>query len=765
MRVESLNGEWKLYYWRQDRSSVGRPSDLAQSGMESVPATVPGNVELDLVSAGKLGDPLIGDGVRQLRDLELNEWWYEKEFLVADAFHPGKVEMVFHGVDCLATYWLNGVLLGASENMLVEHRFNVTEHLMKGKINRLHVRLRSPLMAALEEEYDPGYVSWHIDWDRLWIRKAAHSYGWDIMPRALSAGIWRSVELVFHGPYEILDAYVQTIAADDKQARLALFFQLGMPPAALMENLSLRLSGACKNSQFEFLSAVRFSSGALSNGFHVPNPELWWPRGYGEAHLYEATLEFLVNGNIEASRNLQFGIREVELVRSDVAGDRDGQFLLKINNTPILCKGTNWVPADVFHSRDAERIPSILAMAVELNCNIVRCWGGNVYEDHSFFDLCDRNGLMVWQDFSMACAPYPQDERFLEKVRQEGISVVRKLRRHASIVLWCGDNECDYLYVDPDKNRITREVLPQVIAKCDPFRPYLPSSPYLSPTYILEKAASSPPEDHIWGPRDYYKSPYYTDHKAHFVSEIGYHGCPNVSSIRKFIDEPHVWPWQDNRQWILHSTDMADNPYRVELMANQIRELFGFIPDSMEDFVLASQISQAEAKKTFIEMTRLKKWRRTGIIWWNLMDGWPQFSDAIVDYFFGKKLAYHYIRRSQESVCLMVREPENWAVEVMAGNDSNQASRGDYRIVDADGDRLLAEGAFQVEANENASLVRIPISRSDKKLILLEWTIGDEKHGNHYLLGQPPFSLSQYKLWLKRIASLEGDFDAESVGH
>ena len=145
------------------------------------------------------------------------------------------------------------------------------------------------------------------------------------------------------------------------------------------------------------------------------------------------------------------------------------------------------------------------------------------------------------------------------------------------------------------------------------------------------------------------------------MSEIGYHGCPGLSSIKRFVDEQHVWPWQDNPQWVLHSTDMTGNPYRIKLMANQVKELFGAIPDNIEDFILASQISQAEAKKFFVEMTRLNKWRSTGLIWWNVMDGWPQFSDAIVDYYFNKKLAYYYIRRVQQPVCVMVDEPQGLA--------------------------------------------------------------------------------------------------------
>ena len=235
---------------------------------------------------------------------------------------------------------------------------------------------------------------------------------------------------------------------------------------------------------------------------------------------------------------------------------------------------------------------------------------------------------MVWQDFSMACAIHPQTPEFLEVMRQEAISVVRKLRNHASLVLWSGDNEVDASYydagLDPAHNKITREILPSVVFQCDPYRTYLPSSPYMSPEVIATGNLQLMPEDHLWGPRDYFKSPFYTEHKAHFVSEIGYHGCPNLSSIKRFIDERHRWSWQDNPQWILHSTDMTGNPYRINLMANQVKELFGTVPDNIEGFILGSQVSQAEAKKFFLEVTHIvfRRWLPT-VLWRKVADGTP----------------------------------------------------------------------------------------------------------------------------------------------
>ncbi|MBN2308035.1 MAG: glycoside hydrolase family 2, partial [Candidatus Hydrogenedentes bacterium] len=456
-----------------------------------------------------------------------------------------------------------------------------------------------------------------------------------------------------------------------------------------------------------------------------------------------------------------------EVARMDRAPDPEGHFVFRVNGTPIMVKGSNWVPLDAFHGRDAERVDAAVGLFADLGCNMIRCWGGNVYEDTRFFDLCDENGILVWQDFAFACCRYPQDEAFLARVRAEAESVVVKRRNHASLALWCGDNEIDGVYtadgLDPANNRISREVLPQVVHRLDPHRHYVPSSPYACPG-----AGGARPEEHLWGPRGYYKGPYYSHHSAHFIGEIGYHGCPNASSIRRFIDEEHVWPWQDNAQWRIHDvthTRRAAGRDRIKLMANQIREVFGAVPEDLESFVLASQIVQAEAKKYFIESTRLRKWATSGLLWWNVIDGWPQFSDAVVDYYFGKKLAYHAIRRVQAPVCVIIGEngSEKYRPVVVA-NDTREDAEVEYRVWDADTDETAAAGAFRVPANENWQVARLRAYASEQRLYLIEWRVGGAVFGNHYLAGTPPFALDQCRTWLRRIAGLEPRFDADAVG-
>jgi len=419
-----------------------------------------------------------------------------------------------------------------------------------------------------------------------------------------------------------------------------------------------------------------------------------------------------------------------------------------------MCKGSNWVPLDAFHSRDAGRYEKALALVKDIGCNILRCWGGNVYEQHRFYDFCDRNGIMVWQDFSMACRIYPETAEFLKEIEKEVLWVVRALRNHPSIILWAGDNEVDELissFANPSINRITRQVIPSILHQNDIGRPYLPSSPYISDAVCQNKAGLRPSEEHVWGPRDYYKSSFYKENRAHFISEIGYHGCPSLESIRKFITPEKLWPYQNNSEWILHSSDQAGNDMRVMLMEKQVRQLFGTVPTNPEDYILASQISQAEAKKYFIERMRVGRPEKTGIIWWNLLDGWPQMSDAVVDYYFTKKLAYGYIKRSQAPFCLIADEISHWKTRIFACNDTLGQRSGHFTVTDAETKEVLLDRDFTAEANTSTCIGELPLYYSSRKMLLIQWEANGETGFNHYLCGYPPFDLSWYQNILKEL--------------
>jgi beta-mannosidase len=675
---------------------------------------------------------------------------------------------VFDGLDTIATVWLNGQEVGQSDNMLISHRFDITDQLRHDGENALVVRLGSALREAQRYEYPPGLLSPDDRPESLWIRKAPHMYGWDILPRIVSAGIWRSVRLEAIPAVHIEDLYFWTDGITLDDPRLGVHIRASGTPHDF-DTLSLRLRGVCGDSHFDHTQPLEFPQGRFV--VTVPNGRLWWPRDYGDPWLYDVEAELLVGDAVVDRRTQRIGLRELRLDRTE-AGGPDGRFRFVINGTSIQISGSNWVPLDAVHSRDIERVDAALALAADVNCRMLRGWGGNVYESDRFYDLCDEYGILVWQDFAFACARYPQTDEFAARVAREAASVITRLRNHASLAVWCGDNECDDNWVvgelRPEMNRLTREVLPRAVRTYDPYRPFVPSSPYIAPGITLNPTYSTQlPEQHLWGPRASFKSPFYSQHTAHFIGETGYHGCPSPSSLARFIPAEQLWPW-DNPSWRAHAVEhwrrQRRDYDRNELMVNQVREFFGEVPATLAEFAMASQIVQAEALKFFIEHARLLWPSCSGILWWNLIDGWPQLSDAVVDYYFSKKLAYFYIRRMQQPLCLLMDEPDGWESTLSIGNVGRRERQGHYRVWDAsDGSEILA-GIFAAAANTNTVLGQVRASLGVPRLLIMEWESDDVHGASHYLMGNAPFDFARYRdRWLPKLAALHAGFSLAEI--
>lgn len=759
-----LGGDWHFAYSEQPcQEEMHSSEDLRRNGLAVFDCEVPGNFELDLFANGLIDEPFYGMNTAKLRRYESFHIWYYCNF-IANPVPNNECDILFEGIDCFADIYLNGKYLGSTDNMLVEHILRVDD-LLDGQ-NELFVHIKPAVVEALRYDYYNELFSANRAAESLYVRKAPHMYGWDIMPRIVSAGIWKPLYLRFREQERIDHVYLRSIsiAPDESIAELLLDYNLHISPPGkdLYEIMITGISGGSNFSERRKVTSCckgRF-------GFSVKSPLIWKPRNRGKANLYDVNVKLLKNGNVIDDVSFKHGIRTVELVRTSVTDSKgSGEFCFIINGEKVFITGTNWVPADAFHSRDAERIPKMMELVNDIGCNMIRCWGGNVYESDRFYDICDENGVLVWQDFSMACALYPHSENFQKALETEIRKVVRRIRHHPCIVLWAGDNECDILLYEgwadlrrnPNRNVLTRELIPNVLVQEDGTRPYLPSSPYIDDE-AFNAGEEFLPENHLWGPRGYYKDPFYTNAMCHFASEIGYHGAPAVKSIKRFISPSKIWPYQGNDEWMLHST----SPYpdtgvfgdRTQLMANQLRYLFGEIPDNLEDFVSASQITQAEAMKYFIEHFRSGMWRRTGIIWWNLIDGWPQFSDSVVDYYFTKKLAYSYIKRCQFPLLLMITEPQDGCHRLLASNISSKSERFGYSVSDIVTGDVLVENDGVVPADSVAELAKLDDLDGSQRMVLINWENDGGKWFNHRLCGMPPYNLNDYRKWA-RIADLE----------
>ena len=760
-----LNENWRLYIsenriCKDFAEEITDELSLKSHGISSIPATVPGNFELDMQKAGLIEDPFYGKNPLDIQKYENRHLWYSVRFDYTGN-EPKRAYLIFDGIDTFSDIYLNGNIIGSTDNMFIAYEFAAKG--IKNGANELLVHIKPTVIEARRFNFDMDVLT-HQKYNAaaLSVRKAAHSFGWDIMPRFVSGGLWRNCRLVEKKSDYIEDIYLSTSEISDNKAYICGNFSTVIGGDYSTE-YSLDIKGECKESKFSvYFNKLWHNNGAFT--FTVENPSLWWLRDMGKQNLYKVTATLYHGEEIVDTTEFNFGIRTVKLEKSDTTDSGgSGEFCFYVNGVRAYIRGTNWVPLDAFHSRDGERLKKALDMLVDVNCNAVRCWGGNVYEDHEFFDFCDKNGVLVWQDFAMGCATYPQNREFLEKMREETEFIVKKLRRHASLALWAGDNECDEASAywldknvsrDPNKNRITREIIPEVLKRLDPYREYLPSSPYVSEKAWLNGNRDGLPENHLWGPRDYYKGEFYTKASPHFASEIGYHGCPSAESIKRFISPEKLWPWQGNDEWQVHAACMETDSecpydYRIALMAGQVKTLFGEDFDDLETFSLASQLSQAEAVKFFIENFRTQKWRRTGLIWWNLIDGWPQFSDAVVDYFYNKKIAYSFIKRSQEPVALMVKEPKDGFLVLTAVNEFLKDISIKYKVTDLTEQAVITEAEADVSSNGISELHKIPFDGDNCRFYVLEWEYGGEKYKNHYISGSAPYNYDKYVAWLR----------------
>ena len=746
--------EWEMVYAHHQAccdKTYKTIEDLKESGFEMVPACVPGYLELELMKIGKLPDLYYSTNILEAQKYEDVHVWYYTTINIENK----NQYLHFEGIDTIADIYVNGKLVTRNDNMFVP--CDVKADWTIGE-NEVVVHIKPTMLEA--RKFTPPARSYAMRYNvpSLYVRKAAHMFGWDIMPRIVSAGIWKEVTLCETKNDVIKEVYFSTNWVDGTLASVNFYINTDLESAFAID-YEIHIEGCCADSKFEARDKMWHNTVVLT--VTIPNVKLWWPKNSGEPKLYDVTISLVRGNNICDTYCMKAGVRTIELERTESTNSAgNGEFCFRVNGKKVFVLGTNWVPLDAFHSNDGKRLPKALELLDDIGCNMVRIWGGNVYESDEFYDFCDKKGIMVWQDFAMGCAIYPDEESFADTIREEAVYQVKRLRNHAALALWAGDNECDVAAAswmeyrrDPNRNRLTREVLKRVIELHDYTRAYLPSSPYMSEDVYAKNAIM--PEEHMWGPRDYFKGAYYKDTFCHFASETGYHGMPSTKSLQRFLKNPEqIFDEEGNvtKEYLAHATCMefeqdATYAYRLPLVRNQVLTLFGKAEEDLDDFVRQSQISQAEAKKFLIEKFRINKWKRTGIIWWNLLDGWPQVSDAIVDYYYMKKLAYYYIKRSQVPVCFMFDEPEGGEIRLVGVNDLPKEKQVSYRVTKNNAEILSGQTVLLPDSAMRLNGVKI--GKDEKEFYLIEWTMDGKTYKNHYFTNIIDIDYQKYMRALK----------------
>jgi len=701
-KVIRLDGIWKLWWFDFGYSDGQFRENYDDSTW--LDAEVPGEVHYTLLKHGLIKDPFFGKNNEKREWVEKVDWWYRKKFYVPVDFKDKKIELVFEGLDTFATIWVNGVKVASSEDMFLPLRIDVTNVVKIGDWNTIAVRLGAPWYETLRRagDFSERNLLWNGNYARLYVRKAQYQYGWDWAVKLLTVGIWRSVKMIAYDKAVIRDVYLRTLSISDEEAEVETVIEINSLDDYGGE---IALTGKCEDSCFKIREKIALTKGLnkFKIRFKVEKPKLWWPRGYGDQNLYEVKAELYVNGVREDCFETRFGIRTVELVTESNETPNSKVFYLKINGVKVFAKGANWIPADLLISRlSHERYKKLLELVVNANHNMLRVWGGGLVEYDEFYNLCDELGIMLWHDFQFACGHYPEDNEFLKLVEKEVEATVRRLRNHPSIVLWCGNNE-DEMFDYYSGFGLTRqkkdfEVIPKVLERLDPSRPYWPSSPW----------GGSHPNDPSEGDRhnwDVYHGlkpiEHYLEDEARFLSEFGMQALPCLKTLKRFLPHDKMWPINEYWHYHFHYPEKVI-PYIME---------FGD-PRNLREYVFFSQLAQAEALKTAIEHCRRRKFKCGGALYWSFNAPWPNMCWEIVDYYGVPKMAYYFVKRSFSPVIVSPIKKDD-TVEVWIVNDTLKEVSGALivEVVDTVSGEVIKsfKDNFKVPANSSILKTRYKV--------------------------------------------------------
>ncbi|MBN1284059.1 MAG: glycoside hydrolase family 2 protein [Anaerolineae bacterium] len=734
-----LNGTWKLNDFAPgDGLQAGAPAP-GYDDSNWTPVSVPGDVHTALIAAGRIDDPFYSTNETACAWIEEREWWYRTTFTVEE-LAPDMVErLIFYGLDTFAVVYLNGELLGEHVNMFRAAVFDVTGRIQYGEPNTLAVRFDPPLQRVADKPDVPG--AWGRNFERVWMRKAQFGYGWDWGPRLPTVGIWREVELQRCRYARIASVQFRTEVLDLEENRALVAVRVeverlagDLEPVYARVILTPRGASTGDTTRAVHAETVKIYAKRVTLRMEIKYPDVWWTHDLGKPACYDLSVR-LHDENEDNTLDLyetRVGIRTIELDQSpdtDEPGTRFFRFVL--NGVPIFAKGANWIPAHSFVGAiDEAHYRMLLECARDANMNMLRIWGGGIYEKPDFYNLCDRLGILVWQDFMFACAPYPEDDDFTAEVEAEARDVALRLRNHPCLALWCGNNENQW--IDEIRNwqsprpvpgaRFYHEVLPAVVAELDPTRPYWPGSPYGGSDYDSmddgdrhnwcvwhgnqdeRRRFGEPPSwDHSPAGVSFLR---YADDLGRFISEFGMHAAPVMETLRRNIPPDGL---------SYHSAEMdhrnKDNPKNKgdNLMLNCTG-----LPEDLAQYIDFSMISQAEGLKFGVEHFRRRKPHCSGTLIWQLNDCWPGLSWSLLDFYGFGKAGYYYARRFYAPVIASFREEADGSVALWLINDSVEEIEDKITV------RLARfDGAVHFEktlpvtigANRAAQVYRVPADK------------------------------------------------------
>lgn len=709
--------------WRLRPGDAAAADAPADAGDDEgwVPARVPGTAHLDLLAAGRIPDPFVGFNEHAVAWLGEQDVRYRCAFTLPPSWPTPGERLVLRcdGLDTFAEVSLNGAPLGQGDNMFVPLEAEIDPALLRPGENELVLVFSCAAQKARAREAAHGRMRvWNGDPSRVYVRKAQYHWGWDWGPTLLCTGPYRPVRLLsFRARLRGLRCPAE-VSPDLRAATLPVSLEIdGEGAAAVALRLYDPAGALCAEAQVPVVGRdeARHSSSAssASSVFSIEDPSLWWPAGQGAQARYLLHAALLsAEGEVLDEGQLHLGLRRVALLQEPLVGEPGTSFCFEINNRPLFCGGANWIPADSFLPRvDEARYRALLQMARDAGMVMIRVWGGGIYEEDVFYDLCDELGLLIWQDFMFACGLYPDEPWFLRSVEAEAREAVRRLRHHPSLVLWCGNNE-DYVLASSvgaygpkadggqglrfAARPIYEQLLAAVCAAEDPSRTYWPGSPFTAPGAEAQDPLVG--DRHTWDVWHGNMADYqdYGRFAGRFVSEFGMQAYPALATLASFTGSERLLPGPE----VLAFHNKADGG-TDRLRTYVERNVPDLGPeDGLDGQVYATQLMQAEALGWAYRSFRRRfggPWRRavSGALVWQLNDCWPCISWSVIDHALRRKASYYVIRRELLPRCVgLARGPEG-AVQAWCVN-------GTAEEVDA----IVALRGFTLEGEEVPGLRR-----------------------------------------------------------
>jgi len=714
MNIQSLAGKWQF---RQADTDTW------------MPATVPGGVHTDLLNLGRIPDPFVGDNELDVMWVAETDWDYSLTFSPSAEILQGEnIFLVADGLDTIATVYINAHKLGEVNNQFRQWQWEIKDKLIAGE-NTLRIEFSGPstYVTHLQQQRRMKGVSQAIEGGPH-MRKAPCQFGWDWGPMLPPIGIWKDIRLEARGIARLQDIHIRQTHHDGAITLQAWLELERWQPGALQAFLKVTDPNGKVLQAQENLSST---TGRI--GLDIESPNLWWPNGYGPQSLYQVEVKLNSGNELVDQKTYQVGLRTIDLVQEEDEFGKSFQFV--VNGIPIFAKGSNWIPADSFLTRFTDaRLEKLIADAAASHQNMLRVWGGGIYEEERFYDLCDKYGILIWQDFIFSCSIYPLDDsNFFENVRFEIEENIRRLRHRASLALWCGNNEMEWGWESwgwqknpmedqlpqlvqqipqlgflleaikerdllPDweilKNaydQFFHHTLPEWVADLDPDTSYWPSSPS-SYTPFMDANSQKVGDAHYWEvwhgrkPFTAYRKTY-----PRFMSEFGFQAFPTLETI-EFYTQP-----QDRNltSYIMehHQRGNHGNGLIIAQMTDTFR-----MPKDFTAWIYLSLILQAEGIRYGVEHWRRNMHRVSGTLYWQLNDCWPVASWASIDYF-GRWKALHYAARRFYAPVLLSIEDKPPQMEINISNDTNTDFEGSlhWSLESVDG-QVLDSGSLQVFA-------------------------------------------------------------------